>query len=612
MNIKDNTTVRSLAEALFPGESARFLDSLEEVLDRRASRRSSGSDSSGEVPFSREDIVLITYGDQFLPEPGSIPEKPEASPLEGLLHIAREYFQGIISCIHILPFFPYTSDDGFSVSDYTRVNPDLGSWEPIQELAKTFRLAFDLVLNHTSASHEWFQGFLRGDPRYENFYLHRPADYDTSRVVRPRVHPLLTPFTRPGSNPGEEALHVWTTFSEDQVDLNYANPEVMVRIIDTLLLYVERGASMIRLDAIAYLWKEDGTPCIHHPCTHRAVQLIRALVDHMALNTVLLTETNVPHQENISYFGNGRNEAHLVYNFALPPLTLQAFTAGTAEHLTRWARTLPEPSKQRTFLNFLASHDGIGVTPAADWLTAGEMAELLRTVEARGGLVSWKSTPSGEVPYELNINYASALADPELPRELQIRAFISAHAIMLALAGIPGIYVHSLIGSENWDDGPRVCGHNRAINREKLSLSRLEADLADPSSRRHRVFSALKHLIALRKEEPLFSPEAPQTVLTNLPREVFGLLRSTGDRQILCLTNTSARQVALPARLALSAPVVAPTAGSAAAPKAGLDGPGWQDLISRREIDTTIDSGVGEISLAPFETLWLLRKEMKP
>ncbi|POR04292.1 hypothetical protein AU468_03390 [Alkalispirochaeta sphaeroplastigenens] len=597
MTIKENSTVRSLAEELFPGEAGDFMENLQEILDRRFPGHPGDRRPLEALPFSREDLVLITYGDQFLPEPEGAPSPDRPAPLEGLLHLARTHLREVISCIHILPFFPYTSDDGFSVSDYTRVNPDLGSWEPIQELAKNFSLAFDLVLNHTSASHEWFQGFLRGDPRYARFYQHRPEGYDSSRVVRPRVHPLLTPFRGPGG----KTLHVWTTFSEDQVDLDYSNPQVMARIIDTLLLYVERGASMIRLDAIAYLWKEDGTPCIHHPCTHRAVQLLRAVIDHLALETVLLTETNVPHEENISYFGNGRNEAHLVYNFALPPLTLQAFTAGTAENLTRWARTLPEPSKQRAFLNFLASHDGIGVTPATDWLTPREMEELLRTVEARGGLVSRKSTPEGEVPYELNINYASALADPELSEDLQIRAFVSAQAIMLALAGVPGIYVHSLIGSENWAEGPRVCGHNRAINREKLPLSRVLADLENPRSRRSRVFSALKKLISLRKGEPAFEPDAPQRVLTGLPRELFGLLRFTEERQVLCLTNTSARQVPLPAEAIPPAGEPLP-AGTAIPDRAGSpDSPGWRDMITGR----TIDTARGELSLAPYETLWL-------
>ncbi|TVR87831.1 MAG: hypothetical protein EA428_12665 [Spirochaetaceae bacterium] len=615
MQPSENPDIAQLARELYPTESASFLAALDQTVeDWTATSRDAqaqqaadlansaqAADPANPAMFSQQDVLLITYGDQFRSD------IPKEKPLNALCQFAEQRLRELCSYIHILPFFPSTSDDGFAVSDYSRVDPELGDWEPITRTSGSFRMAFDLVLNHSSASHDWFRRFLAGESPYDRYYHQRPAEYDSAQVVRPRTHPLLTPFTRPNG----EKVFVWTTFSEDQVDLNYSAPELMIEIIGILLLYISRGASMIRLDAIAYLWKEDGTTCIHHPNAHNAVKLFRALVDHLGLDTVLLTETNVPHQENISYFGNGSDEAHMVYNFALPPLTLEAFISGSATSLRRWAATLPQESGTTTFLNFLASHDGIGVTPATDWLSEERFDHLVETVAARGGRVSWKATPQGKVPYELNCNFFSAVADPDLPRDLRVRAFLSSQAIMLALAGVPGIYVHSLLGSESWEDGPEQLGHNRAINRQKLSLTQVDAELNDPGTLRHAVFSGFSQLIQARKRYSAFSPTARQVVLgtansaaattaaataaarattdaadatdADTPREVFAVLRESADSRVLCLTNCSAAEVVWPH----GAP------GSA------------RDIVSGREVNVAN----GGVSLEPYLTLWL---ELRP
>ena len=173
-----------------------------------------------------------------------------------------------------------------------------------------------------------------------------------------------------------------------------------------------QGAEFIRLDAIAYLWKEIGTACIHLPQTHAVVRIMHALLEQAAPQVRLITETNVPHTENMSYFGDGTNEAHLIYNFALPPLVLYTLQNGDAGPLSAWASGLTLPSQQVTFFNFLASHDGIGVTPLRGLLPESAIEELARRTLAQGGLVSYRSNPDGsQSPYELNINYFDALAD---------------------------------------------------------------------------------------------------------------------------------------------------------------------------------------------------------
>ena len=242
--------------------------------------------------FDHTDSILITYGDQFRQE--GLP------PLRTLEAFCDEFLQGLVPGVHILPFFPYSSDDGFSIIDYRQVDPNLGSWVEVERIARRYRLMADAVLNHCSREHAWFKAFLRGDPAYRDYFITVDPTEDLSQVVRPRALPLLTSFQ---TSHGEQ--HVWTTFSADQVDLNYANPDVLLEIVDVLLGYLAHGAQAIRLDAIAYLWKEIGTSCIHLPQTHRAVQFFRLLLDAAAPGAVLITETNVPHQDNVAYFGDG-------------------------------------------------------------------------------------------------------------------------------------------------------------------------------------------------------------------------------------------------------------------------------------------------------------------
>ena len=350
--------------------------------------------------FSQKDIILITYGDMVA--------RQGEKPLSTLHQFLGKHVSSVINTIHILPFFPYSSDEGFSVIDYKSVHSCLGNWNDISQISDDFFLMVDLVANHTSIKSEWFRQFLKDEKRYNNFYIIVPDREDTREVFRPRTSPLLTPF-----DTAHGKKYIWTTFSADQADLNYKDFHVLLEMIDVLLYYVSRSAKFIRLDAIAYIWKELGTSCIHLPQVHMIIQLMRLVLDHVAPGVKLITETNVPHKDNISYFGDGQNEAQLVYNFSLPPLTLHAFHTGNGEIFSRWASSLKTPSKTTTFFNFLASHDGIGVTPAHGILPSGEISDMAERVEAAGGFVSYKTNSDGsKSAYEFNINYYDALNDP--------------------------------------------------------------------------------------------------------------------------------------------------------------------------------------------------------
>lgn len=484
--------------------------------------------------LSEQDALLITYADQV--------SEPDRAPLQTLADFSQQHLCGLVSGLHLLPFYPWSSDDGFSVKDFFAVEPAYGGWADLACFRPGFDLMFDAVFNHMSAQGDWFQKFLSDDPAFHNFFVTVEGSPDLSQVVRPRALPLLTEFSS-ATGPRQ----VWTTFSADQVDLNFENPEVLLATIRALLFYVEHGARFIRLDAIAYLWKEIGTSCIHLPQTHTVIQLWRAVLDEVAPDVMLITETNVPHRDNISYFGDGANEAQLVYNFSLPPLTLHALQSGNATALTRWAQALTLPGERTTWFNFLASHDGIGVNPARGILSEAEIAALIARVEAHGGFISYKNLSDGsQVPYEMNVNYLDALSNPAAgePAELAARKFLTAQAIMLSLQGVPGIYFHSLFGSRGDRPAVKRTGIKRRINREKLERARLEAELRDPASLRSQVFGGFQRLLSQRRAHRAFAPAAPQRILDFGPR-VFAVLRESADGvdRVLCLHNVSEQAV---------------------------------------------------------------------
>ncbi|MEO8427939.1 MAG: sugar phosphorylase [Verrucomicrobiota bacterium] len=568
--------VDALLRSLYGGPvGADTSQKLGELLARQAT---DVTPSPKPGSLREREALLITYADQVR-ENGS-------APLQTLARFCEKYLADVVSGVHLLPFFPWSSDDGFSVKDYFAVAPEYGTWNDLAAFRPKFDLMFDAVFNHMSAQGDWFQRFLRDEPEFRDFFITVAGNPDLSQVVRPRALPLLTEFS---TARGPE--QVWTTFSADQVDVNVKNPRVLLALLEALLFYVAHGARFIRLDAIAYLWKEIGTRCIHLPQTHAVIQLMRAVLDTVVPHGQLVTETNVPHVDNVAYFGDGTNEAQLVYNFALPPLVLHALLRGDATHLTRWAATLKAPSDHTTFFNFLASHDGIGLNPARGILPQAEIDFLVERCHAHGGFISYKHNADGsKSPYEMNIVYYDALNDPASgdSRETQVNRFMVAQAIMLSLAGVPGIYFHSLFGSRNDREAALASGINRRINRQKLTLAELEADLAEEGSQRTCVFGRYRVLLKARRSHVAFDPHAEQRVFGGDHR-VFSVLRTAepGRDWVLCLHNVTNERVT--ARVT--------TADVAAAE-------GWMEMLSERPSPVSAGGAVS-ISLQPYEVNWL-------
>ncbi len=483
--------------------------------------------------WTERDALLITYADMV--------QHTGERPLATLKRFLETHLPGTFRTIHILPFSPWSSDDGFSVIDYRKIAPNYGDWEDIEALSQSFQMMFDLVLNHCSSHSGWFRDFINGVEPGSDYFIDTAPDTDLTDVVRPRPWPLLTKVT---TQEGE--AHVWTTFSEDQVDLNWQNPNVLFEFIDILLFYISKGMRIIRLDAVAYLWKEPGTPCIHLEETHEIVKLMRDIVDMVAPQTIILTETNVPHQENISYLG-ARDEAHMVYQFSLPPLLLYSLLRGNCHELRLWAQSLPPLAEDTTFLNFTASHDGIGVRPLQGLISEDDLEWLVQEVKARHGLVSTRRLPDGtESPYELNITYASALSDPESPERGRLR-FLCSQVVAMSMRGIPALYFPSLFGTPNDTHGVQELGHPRAINRKKWDDLELKTLLKQSDGESSIIFEALVSLLRRRADYPAFHPDASQVVL-DLGDEAFALLRIAIDasQRILCLFNVTGHEVDLP------------------------------------------------------------------
>lgn len=559
MDFKLKEKLKSRISSIYEEDSRQqeALEELERVLEKHSNKQVQ------KPSFSQHNSILITYGDTI--------RDGKRFGLEVLCDFLNMFVKDAVDTIHLLPMFPYTSDDGFSVSDYKEIHSELGTWDNIHQLSKEYGLMFDAVINHASKSCEWFQKFLENESPYDNYFITCDPEKDYSKVIRPRALPLLTKFQ---TKEGEK--YVWTTFSDDQIDLNFQSPQLLAEIIDILIFYAENGAKYIRLDAVGFLWKELGTTCMHLPQTHEVIKLVKDILEHYAPDTRMITETNVPHKDNISYFGTDGDEADLVYQFPLPPFVMFSILTGNAVKMMDWLEGLTLPNDQVTYFNFLSSHDGIGVRPVEGFLSEEERQTLIAATLHNGGEVSYKDNGDGtKSPYELNINYQDALAGPNESDEERIGKFLAAQTILLSLQGVPGIYIHSLLGSRNDYFGKTTSGIPRRINRKKLDLAHIEKQLSEETNQK-KIFDEIIRRLKLRKMEEAFSPLAAQEII-RLDERVLSFKRvsSTDQSQVLVMVNVSGEQVI-------------------------LDNPAFTgvNILNGRQIN-------GCVELGPWECVWL-------
>lgn len=523
--------------------------------------------------WSQQDMVLITYGDSIL--------QPDEVPLKTLHTFLTNYCSDSINSVHILPFFPYSSDDGFAVIDYSSVNEYLGDWSDIKIIANDYALMTDLVINHCSARSAWFQNFIKCEGIGKHFFMTASADDDLSAVIRPRTSPLLRETeTKDGIK------HVWCTFSHDQVDFDFKNPDVLLAFVSIIRQYLFNGARIFRLDAVAFLWKELGSSCINLAQTHEVIRLLRTLLEHTEPDAVIITETNIPNRENLTYFGNA-NEAHAIYNFSLPPLLVNSLVTGNCRYLKSWMMTMPPAQNGTTYFNFIASHDGIGLRPAEGLLTDEELSTLVETMQNFGGRISWRASESGkQKAYEINIALYDALQGTvKGPDKWGFERFICAHAIMFGMEGVPGIYIHSLLGTGNDNEKVKNTGQNRSINRHRWHYPALKQCLDDPNCQHNKVLTRLTELIQIRQRQEAFHPNATQFTL-QLGDHLFGFWRQSITRRqsVFCISNVTDK----------SHPVSLSDINLTVTDE-------WVDLITGNSIEPAKQC----IQLAPYQTVWL-------
>jgi sucrose phosphorylase len=523
--------------------------------------------------WNEGDIFLISYGDSIV--------SAKDKKLKTLKKFFDEFITPHFNNVHILPFFPFSSDDGFSITDYKKVRDDLGSWEDISLLSKDYRVMADIVINHASKQSEYFQELVGGNDEYKDFFITLDNNEGFEEVVRPRSSDLFQEIEI-----NNQKKYLWCTFSHDQIDLNFKNRDVLLFFIKLIYLYLDQGIKVFRLDAVAFLWKEKGTNCLNLPQTHEVVKLIRTILDNYNQNILLITETNLPNLENLSYFGNG-DEANAIYNFTLPPLLLWTLLMGDSTALRKWSMSMPPAKEHTTYFNFIASHDGIGLRPTENILTDQERGTLIDIVKEFGGVISNRKKPDGtETVYELNIALLDAMKGTFKGIDhMQVERFIACHAIMLSLEGIPAFYIHSVLGTTNDYGLMKKNSQNRSINRKSWNFDEIKNKLLDDKSINNQVYKSIINLINIRKKQPAFHPNAIQFTF-NLGKNFFGIWRQSLDKRqsIFSVTNvTNIFQYLDLTELNL------------------IESEKWWDLINSKDIEDIKST----IALKAYQTVWI-------
>ena len=607
--------LRANLRHLYGVDADRTLAELRALWDRHGLAEPAPEAGAGAVPGTARipeagDVALIAYADSIRGAGGS--------PLAALRRFVRRSLPaGSINTLHLLPFFPWDTDRGFSVQDYRAVDPRNGNWSEIEALARDFaHLMVDLVINHASLDNPLVQGALTGDPRYRDFVIRyddgaQPDAEALAKLTRPRPDPVLTQYyvvatgghkraTFDSRSGGRTGGWVWTTFSRPpnadgsaatrQVDLNFRNPRVLLEMLDVLLCYRGHGADWVRLDAVGYMWKALGTPSIHHPNTHRMLQVLRDALAGRA-DLVSVAEVNEPHDTILPYLGSADAgvESDLVYQFAHFPLAVHALLSGDAGHYKRWLGTL-EPFAGRQFITVFGSHDGMGRKPVIGLLPDADLERLVTMLAAEhGALPNYaRQAGGGRIIYELCATPWSLInrADAEEPLQLQVDRYAACAALGLTLRGVPAFYINGLLGVPNRLD-PGQLDENRSINREQFDEQALYAELDDRGSQMRRVLKRLLHLIAVRAAEPAFAPGGPPLQVLDSPPAVVAVVADCCGRRVVALTNVSA----VPQRIALDTALF----------------PGQRavrELITGAEW-TVPAVPVWELPLKPYEVLWL-------
>ena len=519
--------------------------------------------------ISEKTTLIICYGD-------SVYSKKKKS-IKVFNNFYQKKLKNYFNTIHFLPFYPSSSDSGFAVKDHYQVDKKLGNWLDIKNISNSNSVMADMVINHSSARGLWFKNFLKKKEPGKDYFLTVDSKFNTSNVVRPRDHKLLKKI-----NIFKKSDYLWRTFSPDQIDLNFKNPSVLIQFIKIMLHLINNGVTIFRLDAIAYLWKENGTKCINLKQTHEIIKLLRNVINLLNIQTKIITETNLPEKENLSYLGKN-DEANWIYNFSLPPLLVHAFLFENSSYLNKWSKNLPNTKNGNCYLNFIASHDGIGIRPTEGLLNKKTLNNFLKRLRKNGSKFSYRKIHNKiKKVYEANITVFDALKKSDYDQKgiFYLERYISAHAIMISFEGIPAIYFNSMFGTSNDEAKYIITGNNRDLNRYKWDYENISKKLDNKNSKQSIFYKKISNLLRVRRKQKAFHPNASRHNL-NLGSNFFSFKRVSIDKDqtIICITNLSSKIQKTPLNKIYH---------------------GWNNLIGPK-----IKTRNKLLILKPFETIWL-------
>ena len=569
---KNQKKISSILRTIYkPSLNERDIDHLKDQIIQII-KKFNQNNSKKKLTISEKTSLVICYGDNI--------NSNQKSSIQVFQNFFKKNLNKYFNAIHFLPFYPSSSDSGFAVKDHYKIEKRIGNWSDIKKISKNSHVMADIVINHSSARGLWFKNFLKKKRPGKDYFLTVNSKFNTSKVVRPRDHKLLKKIDIFGKSD-----FLWRTFSADQIDLDFKNPSVLLRFIKIMVHLVSNGVTIFRLDAIAYLWKKNGTNCINLKQTHEIVKLLRLISNLLNVETIIITETNLPEKENLSYFGKN-DEANWIYNFSLPPLLIHAFLFENSSYLNKWSKKLPNAKFQNSYLNFIASHDGIGMRPTEGILKEKSLNNFLKRLKKNGSKFSYRKVQNkSKKVYEANITVFNALkkSDTDPNGKFFLERYIAAHAIMISFEGVPAIYFNSLFGKSNDEAKYVITGNNRDINRYKWNYENITKNLKDKNSKQSIFYQNLGKLLEIKRKQKAFHPNAKRLNI-NLGSKLFCFKRTSLDKKqtIISITNCSSVDQY---------------------PKLNKKYSKWKNIINPK-----INSLNKSFKLKPFETMWLSNK----
>ena len=528
---KNQKKISSILKTIYkPSLNEKDIDYLEDQI-LQIIKKFNQNNLKKKLPIPEKTSLVICYGDNI--------NSNQKSSIQVFRNFFKKNLKKYFNAIHFLPFYPSSSDSGFAVKDHYKIEKRIGSWSDIKKISKSSHVMADIVINHSSARGLWFKNFLKKKRPGKDYFLTVNSKFNTSKVVRPRDHKLLKKI-----NIFKKSEYLWRTFSDDQIDLDFKNPSVLLRFIKIMVHLVNNGVTIFRLDAIAYLWKKNATNCINLKQTHEIVKLFRLITNLLNVQTLIITETNLPEKENLSYFGKN-DEANWIYNFSLPPLLIHAFLFENSSYLNKWSKNLPNTKFQNSYLNFIASHDGIGMRPTEGILNKRSLNNFLRRLKKNGSKFSYRKVQNkSRKVYEANITVFDALkkSDTDPNGKFFLERYVAAHAIMISFEGIPAVYFNSLFGKANDEAKYVITGNNRDVNRYKWNHKNIKKKLSEKNSKQSIFYRNLVNLLEIKRKQKAFHPNAKR-INFDLGKKMFCFKRISLDKKqtILCITNLSSK-----------------------------------------------------------------------